>query len=146
MFQYSFLSIQLSLVHPVAGTYIANGEQANGGITIAPLVDHTAQDVTPDGATITNYHPGKTATLTIQTQQISDLNAFLIGWHNDCTTAADLGDLTDYTTMSALVVDTNSGRTHTMSGIAPSKVPDTPYGASSAMVSWVLKVSTLDTE
>ena len=146
MFQYSFSAIQLSLSHPIAGTFVSNGAQANGGITIAPLVDHTTQEVTPDGATITSYHPGKNCTLTIQTQQIADLDEFLIGWHNGCATAADAGDLSNYATMTALVVDTNSGKTHTMQGIAPSKIPDTPYGAQAQMVSWILKASSLDTE
>jgi hypothetical protein len=67
MFQYSYPSIQLSLVHPIAGSFIANGAMANGGITIAPVIDHTVQEVTPDGATITNFIPGDNATLTIQT-------------------------------------------------------------------------------
>jgi len=146
MFLYSFPSIQFSFTHPIAGSFLMNGEQANGGITIAPLIDHTAQEVTPDGATVTNFIPGNNATLTVQTQQISALNAFLIGWHNDCVVAADAGDLSNYATANALVIDPNSGRTHTMQGIAPSKVPDTPYGAQSAMVSWILKVSSLTTE
>jgi hypothetical protein len=146
MFNYSFASIQFSFVHAIAGQFLSNGEEANGGITIAPLVDHTAQEVTPDGATINNFIPGKNATLTVQTQQISALNAFLINWHNDCVLAAEAGDLSDYATANALVIDPNGGRVHTMQGIAPSKIPDTPYGAQSAMVSWVLKVSSLTTE
>jgi Protein of unknown function (DUF3277) len=146
MFTYSYSAIQLSLSHPISGSYIANGEAANGGITIAPVVDHTVQEVTPDGATITNFIPGNNATMTIQAQQIANLDDYLIGWHNDCVTAASLGDMATYAAMTAVVIDTNSGKVHTMQGIAPSKIPDTPYGAQSAMLSWVLKVSNLVTE
>jgi hypothetical protein len=146
MYQYSYKSIQLSFSHLIAGTFVLNGEQAAGGITITPLIDHTAQEVTPDGATINNFIPGNNATLTVQVQQVSEWNDFLVGWHNDCVMAAEAGDMSNYATASALVIDTNSGRTHTMQGIAPSKIPDTPYGAQSQMVSWVLKVSTLVTE
>jgi hypothetical protein len=146
MYQYSYKAIQLSFSHPVVGSFLLNGEQAAGGITIAPLIDPTVQEVTPDGATINNYIPGKNATLTIQVQQVSEWNDFLVAWKNYCVTMADASDLSNYATASALVVDSNSGRTHTMQGIAPSKIPDTPYGAQSQMVSWVLKVSTLITE
>ncbi|HEY3987941.1 MAG TPA: phage protein [Acidobacteriaceae bacterium] len=146
MFQYSFASIQLSFTHALAGNFLWNGEQANGGVTIAPLTDHTDQETTPDGAVITNFIPGDSAAFTVTTQQISALHAFLIGWHNACVTAAKLGDLSDYNTAAAIVRDPISGRTHTMQGIAPSKIPDTPYNPKAQMLSWVLKVSNLVTE
>lgn len=146
MYQYSYKAIQLSFSHPIVGSFILNGEQAAGGITIAPQIDPTVQEVTPDGSTITNFIPGDNALLTVQVQQVSEWNDFLIAWKNYCVTAAKAGDLSNYATANALVVDTYSGRSHTMQGIAPSKIPDTPYGAQSQMVSWVLKVSSLTTE
>lgn len=141
MFNYTFKAVQFAFAHPLAGTFVMNGEQANGGITITNATEHTIQTVTPDGAVIMNFIPGDNGGLQLQCEQIASLHEFLINWHNTVVALAKGGDLSNYATGSALVLDLNTGASHTLQGITPTKIPDKVYGSQSQMVTWTLNAA-----
>jgi hypothetical protein len=138
MQQYSFLATQIAFSHPLAGAFLQTAGTGTGSVMIKNAQDHTATDIAADGGAMLSFVAGDNGGADFVMQQTSDMNDYLIGWDNAVVTAAKNGDLSNFANMSIVVRNTVTGRTHTLTGVSPSKIPDTPYQKQGQSVTWSL--------
>jgi hypothetical protein len=130
--------------HPLAGAFALAGiNQGARQYVVAMETARTTKDTSSDGAVMINYMPGQSGTLSIECQQTSLLDQFLLTWANLVFSAADAGDVTDVA--SAVILLRNNSRQHTLTGVSPTKIPDQQYGAAGAYRNWVLNAANIVT-
>jgi hypothetical protein len=139
MTTYSFKDLTGAFVHPLTGSFILGGGDVGlGQISISMTTDRTVQDVAADGGVMVSYIAGDNGTVAVETQQTSDLHAFLLNWFNACKTAADNGDVSNWAAASISIRNLLDGSTHTMLGVSPGKVPDKVYQSQGQKITWTL--------
>ena len=143
---YSFLDTTGSFIHPLAGTFIFGGGVANGigQIIVENTTERTTHDVSADGVVVVNYIAGDNGSVQIEVQQTSALHKFLLAWFNDCKTAADLGDPTNWATAIMTIQNVLDGSIHNISGISPPKVPPKTYSKQQTNVTWHLMAAQMN--
>lgn len=137
---YSFKDLVGVLVNPVLGVSIpmVGGNVGVGQITISMATARTAHDTAADGVVMPSYQAGNSGTCTIEVQQTSLLHHSLLDFYNLCAQAADLGDVTGWAAGVLSFRTLLDGSTHVLSGLSFTKVPDKPYHATGARVTWEL--------
>jgi hypothetical protein len=79
----------------------------------------------------------------LQVWQTSTLQQQLLAWYNACKAAREQGDVSNWAGASVLIQSIVTGATHIGSGVAPTKVPDTPYGTQAGKCVWRLMCANL---
>ena len=137
---YSAVSTTGACDHPVAGAFqLAGINQGARSYKVSYETARSIKDTSADGAVMVTYVPGRSGGLEIECQQTSALDEFLLYWANLCFTAADSGDVSDF--IGAVILISNGGRQHVLSGVSPTKIPDQVYGGSGAYRTWVLSAA-----
>lgn len=83
---YSFADVALIISHPAVGQYVAQGVGL-GTVTTTMSTDRTSHDVAADGSVMVSKVEGNNGTQSIQVQQTSDFNSWLLNLYNYLLTA-----------------------------------------------------------
>lgn len=143
---YSYVAVTGSFSHPVAGTFQFAGQVGIGQIEIALTTERTAQDISADNAVMISAIAGQNGTLTMQVQQTSALDQFLLNWFSDLDAAFNQQDVSNWATATMFIIDQLTGNQHTLTGVSPTKQPNRPYAKQGAMLSWVLMAAQILTQ
>ena len=146
MATYSFKDLTGAFAHPLAGAYTFEGEIGLGQITLAMVTENTIHAVAADGTVMVSAVPGDNGTITIETQQTSDLHSFLLSWANLCKTNLRLGDASNWASAALSLRNVVDGATHIATGISPQKIPDKSYAAQGGNVTWVLMAADIQSQ
>jgi hypothetical protein len=130
---YSFEDISCVFHHPSMGSQSITG-QGVGSITIGRSNDNTVHDIAADGSVMISKINAKNGTITIECQQTSKLNDYLVKWHNYVEGAAS----SEWARMTVTVTSKNMNQKTTCSYVSPQRPGDRPYQAQGQKVSWTL--------
>ena len=78
---YSFTDLAGSISHPTLGFYLFDGTGV-GSVSISKATDRTAHDIAADGSVMVSKIAGNNGTVSIETQQTSELHKWLLAWFN----------------------------------------------------------------
>lgn len=148
---YSFKDLSGAFAHPTAGTYTFGGAENRGinQITVSYLAENTVHDVSVDGGLFVLPVPVWNGMITIDVQQTSLFNQFLLGWYNTIRTEATQTSPTfdNWANASMLLVKNSSlsaaTTTHTITGISPQKRPDETFAAQGGNIIWSLMAANI---
>ena len=140
---YSFMDVILTFVHPVAGTFTANGNIGAGRFIVTNTTDHTVMAVSSDGATMVSAVPGLLGNLAIEMQQTCAFHKFLLNWSNILLTALQQNDVSNWATASVEIRSVTDQSVHILTGVAPQKQADKTYEATGQNVTWNLPAATV---
>src|ERR1039457_779601 len=144
---YSFADVSGSFQHPIAGvTLLSGGNIGLGKFTISMTAEQTTMEATADGTVIISAIENDIGSMTIEMNQSSSLHSFLLGWYNAISTLKKLGDVTNWATACISLRAMLDGSFHTLTGVAPGKVPAKTYGANSAVIIWTLLAASVINE
>lgn len=137
---YSFEDLAGAITNPLlpAPIIIAGGNIGIGQITIRMTTQRTEHELAADGTVMPSYIPGDNAEITVEVQQTSDLHHELLSLYTLLTTAAQAGDISNWVSTNISLRTILDGSVHVMSGVSFQKIPDKPYAARGAHVTWVL--------
>jgi hypothetical protein len=141
---YSFKDLSGAMTSPLAGTFQFAGQIGIGRITVEYTTDHGAVDTAADGTVLPSFVAGKAGRITIEVQQTSVLQKYLLYWHNLHVNAATTGVITQWASSSMLLRNTLDGSNHEALGVFPTKIPDKAYAASPTMITWTLICANLN--
>lgn len=130
---YSFTNISMVLSHPGVGEYTIN-ESGVGNITVSAAGDVTAHNVAADGHVMVSKMKAPNGTITIEVQQVSEMNTYLKKWYNFVNNA----DTDQWIAMIITVRDATNGFTTQLMGVSPQTVADETFQAEGQMVTWTL--------
>jgi structural protein KPP10_ORF10 len=141
---YAFRDLVGSFSHPLAGTFrLSGGYIGLGTITVSKSTVRTTHATAADGTVMVSYVAGDSGLFTIECQQTSNLQAFLLSWYNLITTAANNGDASTWAAATVSFTYVNDGSSHLGTGVSPEKTPDKPYAAQGGNVTWHLMAASL---
>lgn len=147
---YSFKDLSGAFAHCTAGTFTFGGETSYGinQITVSYTSENTYQEVAVDGGIYVTPIPTYNGMVTIDCQQTSYFNQFLLNWYNTLKTEAAAGTVDNWANASMILVKSNaysssSKTTHTITGISPQKRPDEPYAAQGGNIIWSLMAANI---
>lgn len=135
---YSFKDLSGAFASPLAGDFLFSGNIGEGQVVVSNTTEHTVIETAPDGTTMTSAIVGDSGSVSIQCQQTSTLDKFLLLWHNLHLVAAKAGDVSQWSNSVLLLRNSVNGTAHECSGVSPQKVPDVTYGAQGAYRTWIL--------
>jgi len=137
---YSFKSLVGVLSNSVFGVTIplTGGNIGLGEIVISMTTERTTHDVAADGSVMPSYAAGDNGTVTINVQETSILHKALLSLYNLCVLAANQDDVLGWAATSLSFTFLIDGSIHLLSGVSFSKIPDKPYQAHGARISWNL--------
>lgn len=128
---YSFTELVGSISCDVAGTYVFTGEGV-GSVTVSKATDRTAHDIAADGSVMVSKIAGNNGTITIECQQTSEINKWLLNWFN----ALWASKTSEWASTSIYLHNAVTGQSHTAKGVSPQKEADTPYQSQGQRVTW----------
>jgi hypothetical protein len=137
---YSFSDIVGTMSNPSIGSYTFTG-QGIGEMSITYAAERTVHDVAADGSVMASKIANNTGTCTIQVQQTSDLQKYLIDWFNYLVSAST----SEWVNTSITIRSLTMNRTHILTGVSPQKIGDQPYQAQGQRCTWVLMACSVDT-
>ena len=127
-------------------TFTFGGTESIGinQIVISPATDNTTHDISIDGGIFVLPVLVWNGAITIECQQTSTFNDFLLGWYNSikAQATATTPKFTNWANASMSIVKTSSSGTstvkHTVTGISPQRLADKTYAARGGTVVWNL--------
>jgi len=135
---YSFKDMTGAFAHPQAGIYTFGGEIGAGQIVVTMTSEKTTHDVAADGNVQISAIAGDNGTVSIEVQQTSSLNQFLVKWFNIVKNSLNNNDISNWVGASLLVRNSLDGTTHVCTGISPQNIPNKTYAKQGGNVTWVL--------
>lgn len=137
---YAFKDLVGALNHPLLGATlpIAGGNIGIGQIVIRMVTQRTEHLVAADGVVMPSYLSGANAEVSLEMEQTSGLHKALLALYDLVETAAQLGDVSNWATMTISLRTVLDGSGHFMQGVSFQKITDKPYAARGQMVTWVL--------
>ncbi|MFA6876479.1 MAG: phage protein [Parabacteroides sp.] len=138
---YSFSDLTGTISEPSVGSYGFTGKGI-GEMTIAYAAERSAHDVAADGAVMVSKINNNTGTCTIQCQQTSALQAWLISWFNYLVSAST----SSWADTTITIRSSTMNRSHVLTGVSPQKIGDQPYQAQGQRCSWVLMAADIATQ
>jgi hypothetical protein len=137
---YSFKDLSGVLNNPLLGQpfQIVGGNIGTGQISIRMLTQRTEFETAADGVVMPSYVAGASGEATIEVQQTSELHHALLDLYNQLITAADSGDVSNWSSTSLTFRTVLDGSYHTLSGVSFQKTPDKPYAAKGQNITWTL--------
>ena len=141
---YSAAATTGAFTHPLLAAFqLAGIGQGARSYSVRYETTRVTRDTASDGAVVLSYVPGSSGGLSIECQQTSALDQFLLTWANLVFAAADAGDVTDVA--SAVILLRNSTRQHVLTGVAPTIIPEIVYGSQVAYRKWDLLAANVAT-
>lgn len=141
---YSFKDTTGGFNDPLAGPFAFAGQIGAGRFVVSMHTDRTVLDTAADGLVMPSAVAGKSGSLSIEMQQTSPFHKFLLDWMNLLTQAFDNADVSDWAGATVSLINTVDGSTHTLTGVAPTKIPDKTYGPQGERLTWVLLAANVE--
>jgi hypothetical protein len=141
---YSFKDLSGAMTSPLAGAFAFAGQLGVGRISVEYITDHGALDTAADGTVLPSFVAGKAGRITIEVQQTSVLQKYLLFWHNLHVNVAGTGNIGQWASTAMLLRNTLDGSNHEALGVIPTKIPDKSYAATPTMVTWTLLCANLN--
>ncbi|WP_297428645.1 phage protein [Clostridium sp.] len=138
MATYSFQDVTCSFQHPSVGAASTTGAGI-GSINISMATTKTEHNVAADGTVMSSKIAGSNGTISVQLQQTSDLNRWLLKWYNYVESA----DSSEWTAMNITIKSKNLEDYTVCTGVSPEKLPDKPYQAQGQMITWQLMATNI---
>lgn len=135
---YSFKDLTGAFYHPLAGIFTFGGQIGAGQIVIHMDSVKTAHDVAADGHVQISAIAGDNGSITIEVQQTSSLNRFLMTWFNIVKNALNDNDVSNWAGASLLVRNAQDQTSHICTGISPQNIPDKTYAKQGGNITWTL--------
>ena len=137
---YSFKDLVGVLVNTAYGVSfpLTGGNIGLGQITISMSTERTVHDVAADGTVMPSYVAGDNGTVAIEVQQTSNLHHELLSLYNLSVTAANADDVSGWAGTQISFRTLLDGSTHLLTGVSFGKIPDKPYQAHGAKLTWQL--------
>ena len=117
---------------------LVGGNIGNGEISIRMTTQRTEHETGADGTVMPSYIAGDAGEVTIAMQQTSLLHHYLLNLYNLMITNANTGDISGVGHDEHHAADQVRWSGHSLYGVSFQKIPDKPYGARGANVTWVL--------
>ena len=134
MTTYSFADVSFVMSHPSVGQKSING-LGIGKITVAYADNNTESDLGADGVVMPSKIASKRGTITLDIQQTSSLNKWLLNYANVVQNAS----ASSWTSASININENfDQGMVTKATGVALQKRPDHSDAAQGDHVSWVL--------
>lgn len=132
---YSFLDLAGAITHPSfpGGPYMFTGEGV-GSVTVNMQTERTAHDVAADGSIMVSKIAGNNGQIIIECQQTSLVDKYLLQLYNYLLQASSA----EWAMAAIALRNVVNANNHIATGVSFGKLPDKPYGASGARVSWTL--------
>ena len=130
---YSFLDTVGSISCDLLENYIFTGKGL-GSITVTRATENTTHDVASDGSVMVSKVAGSNGTVTIECQQTSEVHRWLQKWYN----ALESAPTSEWAGTDMTIKNTNTGVSHTISGVSPRKPGDNAYQQQGQRVQWTL--------
>ena len=133
---YSFGDVVIAFASPLVNPMSFSGPLGTPRIVVAMTTVRTTHDIAADGAVMVSSIKGDNGHVTIETQQTSVIHQFFTEFMNQLIAAQGNNDVTNWATatLSIRSVTTNTG--HVLTGLSPTKQPDTPYAAQGEHTTW----------
>lgn len=128
---YSFSDVDATFSHPSLGQVSANG-MGLGSIQISMRTDRSSIEVAADGTPIVSKIKDRTGTVTVQVQQISDLNTTFKKWFNYLESAPT----SEWAQIKCVITSKNTGDQDILNGGSMVKLPDKTYEQTAGNVTW----------
>ncbi len=133
MVTYGFEDVTVSFQHNGVGAASSIGAGI-GSISISMTTDRTTHNVAADGTIMVSKVAGKNGNMALEIQQNSELHKWLVKWNN----YIEISNSSEWAGMTITIKSSNLGDSTICTGVSPQKLPDRPYGAQGAMVTWQL--------
>lgn len=144
---YSFSGLVGSITNPLITSFPITGDNSGiSKVTITMEGDVTSHERAADGSVMVSAINATNGSLQIETFQNSATDEFLIGWYNTLNTLKSQHVVTNWANTVISLVDTASGRSFTLSGVSPKKLPDRSYAVQGGTVSWDLMAAQITEE
>ena len=142
---YSFKDLVGVLVNTAYGVSfpLTGGNIGLGQITISMSTERTVHDVAADGTVMPSYIAGDNGTVAIEVQQTSNLHHELLSLYNLSVTAANADDVSGWAGTQISFRTLLDGSTHLLTGVSFGKIPDKPYAAHGAKITWQLMAASV---
>ena len=138
---YSFADVFVVFSHPSIGQYIANGEGL-GSITIAMSTDRTTHDVASDGSVMVSKIKGRNGTISVEAQQTSSLQKWLLKAYNYLESAK----AANWAKMSIVVRSPMMQELDICTGVSFNKIADNVRQAQGQKRTWTLMAADIQQE
>lgn len=145
---YSGIDTNFAFNHPISGPIVADGVSSTGleQIIIRMATTRSLLKVGMDGAVVPSVIPGQQGEIELQVWQTSTLHKDLQDWYNSLLAAESQGDVSQWFSGTAVIINTVDGTTHTARGIGPQKTPDKTYQKEVQLVTWIMVACDLQSE
>lgn len=141
---YSFRDVNGAIVPSSAAPFILQGGNLGvGQFVVSNDAEHTTHDVASDAAVMVSFIDNDTGALTIECQQTSLLDQYLVTTFNILKTLAQNGDSTAWA--GTTIMMRNPQHTHTLKGVSFTKIPDRTYTAQGSKLTWKLMAAQVTT-
>jgi hypothetical protein len=142
---YSFKDLVGVLLNTVFGVNfpLTGGNIGLGQVTIVMSTERTVHDVAADGTVMPTYAAGDNGTVSLEVQQTSALHHQLLALYNQCVNAANNDDVSGWAATSISFRTLLDGSTHLLTGVSFGKIPDKPYAAHGAKITWQLMAASI---
>lgn len=128
---YAFEDMNVVFSHPAVGSFQMNGAGLVS-VTFSRSNDMASQEVAADGVVMTSKAAGKNGVVTFVVQQTSAAAAFMTKVINYLENAPS----SEFERASVSASSKTMGTSHTATGVAPQKMPDSAYAATGAQESY----------
>lgn len=135
---YSFQDLSGTISHPSVGVYTLTSSGI-GEMTLSQSNDASSMDTGADGSVMISKIATPSGTISIQVQQTSDLNNWLMKWYQYLQIAGS----DEWASANILIRAPKMGRSHVATGVCPQKQADTPYQAQGQRITWTLMCADL---
>ena len=135
---FAFRNVVGSFTDPDVGTFTFKGQIGLKHITIKNATERGVLDTASDGGIMISYVAGASGGADIVMQQTSSFDEYLNNWANTKFTNAENGNADNFGAAAIKVTDTLSGKTKTLTGVFPTKIPDYPVGNTGADITWAI--------
>jgi hypothetical protein len=136
---YSFKDTSGSLTNPVLPAPIVfAGSIGVGAFTIAMHTERTVLDTAADGNVMPSYMAGDSGEFSVEAQQTSYIHQALLDLYNILKASADNGNVTNWNATTISLRNIVTGSQHLLQGVGFGKIPDKPYQAQGAKITWRL--------
>lgn len=141
---YSFKDLTGAINSPLAGAFVlAGGNLGSGKITVTMDHEWTEQDVAVDGAVMVSVSPGDQATVEVECQQTSSINAYLKEAQNLHQTEVRNGTSINWAALALDLQNPVTGDMNIGTGVSFTRKPPQPYGPKGEYIKWTLKAANM---
>ena len=138
---FSFADVVGSITNPLVPPFFFSGQLGVGHFTIGYSTERTVKNVAADGAVMMSAILGDDGTFSVEAQQTSTIDSYLLNLFNLLVTLQQNRDVSNWATTNIQIQSVTNATQHVLSGVAFTKPPDYPYGKEGALITWNFMVA-----